>query len=110
MQSPEDYSHNLPPNNLAVKIVEDGWVRVPGRQANDLSADPLGPLVDVTTQLNKLSFTESDRQAILAVVEQAIPSLGKRRDDGYEGPGEDVCDMFNGLVDTLRVPAASTSR
>ena len=40
-------------------------------------------------------FTESDRQAIFVVTEQVIPSLGKPRDDGYEEPGEDVCDMVN---------------
>jgi hypothetical protein len=78
--------------------VEDEWAGVPGRPATDLTADRLEPLVEVTMQFKELLFTESGRRAVLAAVEQVIPSLERRRDDGYEGPGEDI----HGIVDALQ--------
>ena len=100
---PED-DNDLPLDNFLVKIVEDEWARFPGRTAKDLSADLLGPFVEVTMQLKESLFTESDREAVLAVVERVIPSLEKRCDDSYEGPGKDICDMIDDLLRVLRVP------
>jgi len=44
------------------------------------------------------------------VVEQVIPGLEKRREDGYEGPGEDIRDMVETLIVALQIPMQSTSR
>ena len=70
---PGDDGLGLPLDNLVVKMVEDEWSRVPGRPTEGLSIEQLEPLVEVTRQLKMLLFTESDRQAVLARVEQAIP-------------------------------------
>jgi hypothetical protein len=48
-------------------------------------------------QLKELLFTKSGRRAVLAVVDQVIPSLEKRRDDGYAGPGEDIREIDDAL-------------
>ena len=61
-------------------------------------------------QLKELLFTESGRRAVLAVVDQVIPSLEKRRDEGYAGPGEDIHDIVDALQGVLRTPMPSTSR
>ena len=92
---PPEVGHCLPLDNHLVKIVEDEWARVPGRPAKDLSADLLGPFAEVTTQLKELLFTETDRQAVVDVVERVLPSLEMRRDDGYEGPGKDIVKLIN---------------
>ncbi|KAF9782758.1 hypothetical protein BJ322DRAFT_169425 [Thelephora terrestris] len=105
-----EHDYNLPLDSLLVKMVEDEWARVPGRRAMDLSADLLEPLAEVTTQLKEILFTEPDRRAVLAVVERVIPSLEKRRDDGYGGPGTDVCDIIDRLRVGLGKSTPSTSR
>jgi hypothetical protein len=92
------------------KVLEDEWAAVPGRLPMDLTLDLLEPLAKVTEEFKKLSFTESDRRAVLAVVEQVIPSLEKRRDDGYDGPGDNIRCVINNLLTTLRGPIQSISR
>ena len=104
---PED-GHNLPLENLIVKIVEDEWRRVPGRPATDLSAELLRPFAEVTGRLKELLFTETDRQLVVAAVERVVSSLGVRRDGEYKRPGNDVCKLINGLLDVLS--AVPTSR
>ena len=86
------------------KRLEDEWAAVPGRPLNALTADRLRPLAEVTEQFKELMFDESHRKAVLAVVEKVIPALKKRSEDGYQGPGEDVCGIVQGLVDTLTLP------
>ena len=108
---PEYDGFNPPPlDNLLAKLVEDEWVRVPGRPVKDLAADRLKPLVEVTKQLKELFLTERERRAILAAVEQVIQSLERRRDGGYEGPGGDTHGVVSALLEILRVPVQSTSR
>ena len=92
------------------KLVEDEWAGVPGRLVMNLTADRLKPLAEITQQLKELSFTESGRRAVLGVVEKVIPSLERRREDGYNGPGEDICGIVNDLLEILRVPIQSTGR
>jgi hypothetical protein len=84
------------------KVVEDEWAGVPGRLPMDLTADRLEPLAEVTKQFKELFFTESNRKAVLAAVERVIPALEKRRDDGYEGPGEDVRGIVDDLLGTMK--------
>jgi len=92
------------------KVVEDEWAGVPGRHPMDLTADRLEPLAEVTKQFKGLFFTESNRKAVLAAVERVIPSLERRRDDDYEGPGEDVRGIVDDLLEKLRTPMQSTSQ
>ena len=108
MLFPEDDNPNFPFDKPLVKVVEDEWARVPGRQAIHLSIGLLEPLVEVTIQLKGLFFTDGDREVVLAVVERVIPSLERRR-DGYEGPGEDIRYIIGGLLEVLRVPTQSTA-
>jgi hypothetical protein len=91
------------------KLVEDEWARVPGYSPMDLTTGRLNPLVEVTMGYNEF-FTENERRAVLAKVEQVIPSLERRRDDGYEGPDEELRGVIGALLEILRVPMASTSR
>jgi len=84
------------------RLVEKEWAAVPGRPLVDLTANRLRPLIEITTQLNEVLFTEGGRRAALAVVEQVIPGLEKRREDGYEGPEEDMCNMVETLTVILR--------
>jgi len=107
---PLAYDDSGPLDKLLRQAVEDGWAGVPGRLVTDLTADCLEPLVGVTTQFKELLCSEIDRRVLLRVVEQVIPALERRRDDGYEGPGEDIRDMVGGLIEILRVPMQSTSR
>ena len=101
---------NPPPlDKFLEKLVEDEWARVPARHVMDLTADYLEPLVEVTSQLKELLFTEIDRKVVLVVVERVIPALESRRDDGYEGPGN-IRDMVEALIGILQVPMQSTSR
>ena len=53
--------------------------------------------------------SHSSGEAVLAVVEKVLPSLEKRRGYGYEGPGEDVRCVIDGLLEDLRVPTQSTN-
>ena len=93
-----------PPDKPLEKIVEDEWAGVPGRLVMDLTADRLKPLAEVTKQVKELLFTESDRRSVLGVVERVVPSLEKRRDDGYDGPGEDIRCIVGDLIEMLRIP------
>ena len=95
-------SNPLPLDKFIEKLVEDEWAGVPGRRMMNLTADLLGPLAEVTKQLKELLFTEGGRKAVLAVVGHVIPSLEKRRDGVYNGPGEDVCRIVDDLLEKLR--------
>ena len=99
---------NPPFDKFLQKFVEDEWAGVPGRHAQDLAADRLTPLAEVTKGFGELMFTDNDRNSVLLVVEQVIPSLERRRDDGYDGPGEDIRGIINDLLENLRTPMQST--
>ena len=99
-----------PLDQFLEQLVEKEWAAVPGRPLVDLTAYRLKPLAEITTQFKELLFTEIDRTAVLAVVEQVIPALERRRDEGYEGPEEGTRDMMGALIGILRVPTQSTSR
>ena len=59
----------------------------------------------VTGRFEKLSFfTESDQGAVLAEVGRVIPSLERRRDDGYDGPEDDIRSIIDSLLTILREP------
>jgi len=101
---------NPPPlDELLEKLVEDKWAGVPGRPVGSLTADRLLPLAEVTTQLNGLLFTESDRRKIIAVVDRVIPFLERQRNGRSEGPGEDVRGVVIALLEILRAPIQSAS-
>ena len=102
---PEYDDSNLPPlDGFLGKLVVDEWARVPGRPLKDLTANHLEPLAEVTKRFREVLFTESKRRAALATVGRVIPSLEKRRDRGYEGPGEDVRSIIHDLLRILQVP------
>ena len=108
--SPSEYDRSSPPlDEFLEKLVEDEWSGVPGRPVADITVGRLEPLAVVTVQFKELLFSESDRRAVLAVVEQVIPSLERRRDDGYEGPGDGVRGVVNALLGKLREPTQLTS-
>ena len=102
-----------PPDEPLEKLLEEEWARVPGRLVQDLTADRLKPLAEATAQFKRQlpADRDRDRRAILSVVEKVVPSLEKRRDEGYDGPGEDVCEIINELIEVLvlRSPAARSS-
>jgi len=77
----------------------------------DPTADLLKPLAEVMKQFRELSFfSEGGRKGVLGTrVEQVILSLEKRRDDGYDGPGDDIRRVINDLRQILRVPIQSNS-
>ena len=110
MPLPEYDGSNPPLDKFITQLVEDEWAGVPGRPVMDLAADRLEPLGEVTMQLKELLFTEDGRKAVLAAVNQVIPSLEKRRDEGYAGPGEDIRGIVDALQGVLRTPMLSTSR
>jgi len=62
--------------------VEDEWVGVPGHHAANLTANRLEPLVEVMERFKELLFTGKVWMAVLAVVEQVIPCLGRWHEDG----------------------------
>ena len=107
---PEYDGSNPPLDKLLEQLVEDAWAGVPGRSVMDLTADRLEPLVEVTTQLKELLFSEIDRKAVLGAVERVIPALERRRDDGYEGPGEDFHNIVEALIGMLQAPVPFTGR
>lgn len=107
---PRDYDGFNPLDKFLEQFVEDEWAAVPGRPLVDLTADRLKPLVESTTQFKELLFTEVDRKAVLAVVERVVPALEKRREDGYEGPGDEIREMVGTLIEILQIPVPSTSR
>ena len=103
------YDRSNPPlDQFLEKLVEDEWAGVPGRPITDLIVERLEPLAVVTVQFKELLFSDGDRRAVLAVVEQVIPSLERRRDDGYEGPGDGVRGVVNALLGKLREPMQLT--
>ena len=91
------------------KVLEEEWAAVPGRLPMELAVDLLEPLAEVTKQFKELFFTESERMAVLVVVEHVIPSLEKRRDDNYSGPGDDIRHIIGNLLRILREPVQSSS-
>ena len=102
-----------PPDAPLEKLLEEEWARVPGRLVQDLAADRLRPLAEATAQFKRQlpADRDRDRRAILSVVEKVVSSLEKRRDEGYDGPGEDVCEIINELIEVLalRSPAARSN-
>ena len=107
---PPEYDGS-PVDEFLEKLVEGEWAAVPERPVEDLAADRLVSLAEVTTQFKELLFTESGRKATLAMVEQVIPLLERRRrKDGYEGPGEDIHDIIDPLLEILRGPVPPTNR
>ena len=65
--------------------------------------------MEITKQFRELLFTEIDRMAVLAVVEQVIPGLEERGENGYGGPGEEIRDTVAALIGILKVPVQSNS-
>jgi hypothetical protein len=102
-------SPSLPDKSLE-KWVEEEWAAVPTRHVFDLAFERLKSLVEVTEQFIELSFNENDRKDVLVMVERVIPSLKKRCEEGYEGPGEEVCGIVNDLVKKLRSPPSPATR
>ena len=93
------------------KVVEEEWAAVPGRRPKDLTVDRLGPLAEVTEQFKRLSiFSESGREAVLAAVEQVVPSLERRNDEGYGGPDDELHMIIEDLLRVLREPVQANSR
>ena len=111
---PPEYDGSSPnPSPLVETLarrVEGEWARVPGRHVQDLTADHLIPLAEVTKRFKELVFSDNDRNTVLDLVERVIPALEGRRDGGYDGPGEDVRDVVNELLEKLRSPTHSASR
>jgi len=102
----DDYSVDKP----LEKVLEEEWAAVPGRLPMELTVDMLEPLAEVTGQFKQLLFfTESDRRAVLAVVEQVIPRLENRRDDNYGGPDNDIRHIIDSLLRILREPVQTSS-
>ena len=101
---PQSEYDGSPFNRFLEQLVENEWAAVPGRPLVDLTADRLEPLVEVTERFKEILFTEIDQKVVLTLVEQVIPSLERRRDDGYEGPNEDIRDMVGGLIGILQEP------
>ena len=94
-------SPSPPSDEPLVKLVEEEWAVVHRRPAPDLTVDRLKPLVEVTEQLMRLVFNDNDRKNFLAIVTPVIPFLQEKREDGYEGPGEDVRGIVGDLVKKL---------
>ena len=86
------------------EVVKEEWMSVPGPGGPKELADRLGPLVEVTKQVKRRSFSESERQSVLAAVEQADLSLKNRQDYGGE-----LRKMIKGLLGILREPAQASS-
>jgi len=92
------------------KLVEDEWARVPGRPLQDVTADRLKLLAEITEQFKELLLTESDLGLVINAVEKVVPHLENRRDDNYDGPGDDIRGIVNDLLGVLRSPMQSTKR
>ena len=97
------------PDDLLQKMMVGEWAAVPGRQVHDLTADRLKSLAEVTEGFKEAVFDDSCRRTVIATVEQVIPGLEWRRDDGYEGPGEDVRGIISDLLENLRLPSTPQS-
>ena len=92
------------------RVLEYEWAAVPGRLPMELTFDLLEPLAEVTKQFTKLFFTESNRRAVLAEVEQVIPRLEQRCDGGYGNPENDIRHIIDTLLGVLQEPIQSTTR
>ena len=84
------------------KLVVDEWAAVPGRRVGDLTAGRLKPLAEVTEGFKELLFDDNYREATISAVQGVIPGLEQRREDGDEGPGEDVRGIVRDLLAKLR--------
>ena len=96
-------------DNPLEKVLQEEWETVPGRLPTELTVNMLEPLAEVTEGITEL-FTESDRRAILAEVEQVIPRLGQRRDGNYSDPGNDIRHIIDNLLRVLQQSIQSSSR
>ena len=86
-------------------VLEEEWATVPGRPTMHLAADVVRPLAEVTEQFERLSFfSESGRKAVSSAVEQVVPSLEGRRDEGYSGPDDEFRRIIEDLLEVLREP------
>jgi len=110
----DDFNHPL--EEFLGILVEKEWLRVPGLSVEDLAADRLAPLVEVTIQLRGI-FTEGGRAAVLAAVMQVTPSLGRRQDglgEGIPGTVEVLQQMLqmgaNAIEGTGQPPPAQTDQ
>ena len=92
-----------PLDEFLEKLVENEWAGIPGRIVEDLTVDRLRSLAEITKHFKDLLFTEVGRRAVLAVVEEVIPGLQRRREGGYEESGEDIYGIIGDLLETLRV-------
>ena len=101
---------NYNADKLLEKVLEEEWAAVPGRLPTELTVDMLKPLAEVTEKFTELHFTENDRRAVLAVVEQVIPSLERRREGNDGGPENDIRDIIDSLLRVLRQPIQSSRR
>ena len=93
-----------PTDDLLRNLVVDEWAAVPGRQVSDLTADRLKPLAHVTEGFKELLFDDGCRRTVMDTVEQVLPGLELRREDGYTGPEDDVRDIINNLLAKLQIP------
>jgi hypothetical protein len=84
------------------QLIVDGWKAVPGRPVHDLTAARLKPLAEVTGRF--YLFDDAHRKEVLTEVEQVIDLLGRRHDNGYDGPGQDVVKIVDDLLKKLRSP------
>ena len=86
------------------QLLVDEWASVPARHVSGLTAEKLGQLAETTKEFQEVLPDDDYRRSVLAKVEEVIPGLKRRREDGYEGPGEDVCRIVSDLVAKLRPP------
>ena len=103
----DDYNTEKP----LEKVMEEEWQSVPGRSdLQDLATDRLKPLAEVTEQFKRLSsFSESDGKAVVAAVDQVVPSLERRRDESYGGPDDELRKIIEDLLGVLRKPVQANS-
>ena len=95
---------SFPTDDLLRKLMVDEWAAAPGRQVPDLTADRLKPLAEVTEGFKELLFDDSWRREAIAMVEQVLPRLELRREDGYKGPEDDVRGVITDLLAKLWAP------
>ena len=102
---PEWDSHSFPSfDDFLQHLMVGEWAAVPGRPVHDLTADRLKPLAEVTERFDELLFDDNYREAALTTVQGVIPGLEQRRDNSYEGPGEDVRIIVDDLLKILQLP------
>ena len=92
-------------DKLLERLVMDEWRRVPGRHVQDLTADRLKPLVEVTEQFKELLFDTDSQGRVLTEIREVIQRLKHRRDGDGDGPGGDeLCEIVGNLVADQRAP------